>query len=122
LTLLGWLALLNAGYPHAWGQDRDLNRVISDQGVTLSVAVRDNQVFYSRGRQLRIMDVTRPEVPQLIGHVDLPMLITGIALSGSHAYLSCLEAGLQVVDIGNPAAPCLDCLLPNNGYRAGRRH
>ncbi|MBN1180206.1 MAG: tandem-95 repeat protein [Anaerolineae bacterium] len=46
-------------------------------------------------------------MPGLVGSYDTPGLASGIALSGTTAYVADGEAGLQILDISNPAIPRL---------------
>ncbi len=52
---------------------------------------------------LRVADVADPLLPQIVGELALSDPITGIAGSGSYAYLA--AGGLRVVDVSNPESP-----------------
>lgn len=54
---------------------------------------------------LTVFDITNPEGPREVGNVDAPGDGTGVAVAGSHAYLTTDDAGLQVIDVANPASP-----------------
>jgi hypothetical protein len=50
-----------------------------------------------------------------VGHIDTPGVAYGVAVAGAHAYMADGPAGLQVVDVANPAAPRLLGRLPTAG-------
>ena len=53
----------------------------------------------------KIIDITNPLSPQLVGGVTSPGDAWGVAGSGTYAYLADDDAGLQIIDISNPAFP-----------------
>ncbi|MCB1184279.1 hypothetical protein KDM41_12660 [bacterium] len=65
---------------------------------------------------LRIVDVSDPAVPTIIGQVATGSEgAAGVAVAGSWAYLAAASTGLQVVDVSNPAAPALTATIPVDG-------
>jgi hypothetical protein len=56
--------------------------------------------------------------PTLLSTTDTPGSATGVAVSGTTAYVADGTAGLQIIDISNPAAPVLrgTCDTPGSAY------
>ena len=52
-----------------------------------------------------MIDISNPESPQIVGSVDTPGDALGVAISGTHAYVTDWRSGLQVIDITNPESP-----------------
>jgi hypothetical protein len=64
------------------------------------VAVSGDHVYVSG---LDVIDVSDPTNPRLVGRVAAPG--SGVAVSGTHAYVPHADYGLQVIDVSNPASP-----------------
>jgi hypothetical protein len=45
--------------------------------------------------------------PVVVGQVDTPHLANGVAVAGSFGYVADFDAGLQVIDVKNPATPVI---------------
>jgi hypothetical protein len=60
---------------------------------------------YSRG--MHILDVNNPSNPTMIGSVDTPGYVTGIAVIEDKAYLAARYDGLFVIDVSNPSDPTI---------------
>jgi hypothetical protein len=58
---------------------------------------------YSSG--LRVIDITDPANPSVVGTCDTPGFANGVYISGNYAYVADDHSGLQVIDISNPANP-----------------
>ncbi len=54
---------------------------------------------------LRVVDVTTPHHPRLLGSYDTPGYAKGVAVSGTHVYVADWHRGLRVVDVSDPAHP-----------------
>ncbi|MCC7173499.1 MAG: DUF1349 domain-containing protein [Planctomycetes bacterium] len=56
---------------------------------------------------IRIVDVSNPSVPVVVGSFDPPVLAEpyGVAVSGNYAYVEDYYRGMRVVDISNPTSP-----------------
>jgi len=54
---------------------------------------------------LRILDISDPTSPSLVGQVTGLGQVYDVAISGNYAYLASRARGLDIVDISNPAAP-----------------
>jgi putative cell wall-binding protein len=55
---------------------------------------------------------------RLLGTCDTPSYANGVAVSGTTAYVADVSSGLQVIDVGDPAAPALlgTYYTPNQAY------
>src|SRR5512135_3048916 len=75
-------------------------------GNGCGVAVTDAHAYLADGREgLKVIDVSDPERPQIVGAVDTPAFAWGVAVAGSYAYVCDDTLGLQVVDVADPQAP-----------------
>jgi len=76
-------------------------------GHVRQIVVRDNGIAYVTAREdgFFLIDVKRPEKPELITHYDTIELATGLALAGDVAFIACRHAGVELIDIANPRAP-----------------
>jgi hypothetical protein len=64
---------------------------------------------------LKIIDITNPLEPIVIGNCNTPGYAAGIALSGDYAFIADCYQGMQVVDVSNPLSPKLigNCDTPD---------
>ncbi len=71
----------------------------------LGVTVSENYAYVTYGNNLglRIFDITDPRAARLINTMEIPGSTLGVKASGNQAFVAGLSAGLQIVDIGNPA-------------------
>jgi len=67
--------------------------------------VNDSIAYVCSSNGLRIMDISPPEYPQLIGISFLNCMPTDICIVGNIAYVCFYSSGLQVLDISNPTNP-----------------
>lgn len=76
---------------------------------------------------LRIIDISNPQNPQLVGQVlESQMgngLAYGVAVAGSHAYVANEDDGLRIINISNPQNPQLAGQVPESqlGSLSNRR-
>jgi hypothetical protein len=54
---------------------------------------------------LKIIDVSNPASPTLLGTFDTPGYAYGIAITGTTAYVGDWGGGLRIIDVSNPASP-----------------
>ena len=75
-------------------------------GPSFAAAVVGNRAYVGSGPRLLIFDVSNPSAPLLLGRSEvLPGVVRGVAVAGSYAYVADDDAGLQVINIANPASP-----------------
>ena len=53
-----------------------------------------------------MIDVSNPANSVRVGGYDTSGFAYGVAVSGNYAYVADADAGLQVIDVSNPANPC----------------
>ncbi len=75
-------------------------------GNVRQIAVREG-IAYVTAREdgLFIVDVHRPEQPELLCHYDTIELATGICLSGPVAFVACRQNGVELIDVSDPRRP-----------------
>lgn len=69
--------------------------------------------FYANGKVyvaygtagLRIIDVSNPSSPALLGTADLGGDSREVVVSGNYAYVAARDSGVYIVDVSNPASP-----------------
>ncbi len=76
----------------------------SISGISLS----GNMAYLAdRYSGLKIIDVSNPADPTLLGSYDIPSGANHISISGTTAYAPAESLGLLIIDVGNPASPAL---------------
>ena len=76
--------------------------------LVTGVALVGQHVFVSNWcGGLDVIDVSRPDLPQLVAHLSDATIgcVSGIAVAEQYVYLACDSDGLQVVDITEPTHP-----------------
>ena len=83
--------------------------------VLIPGLIQDISLFTRSGRNyaciaanaagLQIVDVTTPSSPVLVSSVAISGTASGVAISGTLAYVSAYEGRLMIVDLSTPAAP-----------------
>jgi hypothetical protein len=76
-------------------------------GFARGVAVANNYAYLVGESGLRVVNVSTPTAPVVVGTCNTPGSATAIALAGNYAYVAADSAGLRIIDISNPAAPTL---------------
>ena len=84
------------------------------------MAVKDGEplAVLAEGRHLKIVDLSDPSEPRLLGRLTLPQSLKAVALSGPHAYVTGQD-GLWVIDVSNPAAPLMVGFYETPGFPSG---
>ena len=67
---------------------------------------------------LKIIDISNPQSPKLIGSLNTDGHACGVTISGNYAYVTNVFEGLKIIDISNPQSPKLVGSL-NTGYING---
>jgi hypothetical protein len=65
---------------------------------------------------LKIIDVSNPAAPFLVGAYDASGLCSGVSVVGSLAYIAAWSRGLLIVDVSNPATPVLQGVYDTPGF------
>jgi hypothetical protein len=84
-------------------------------GSAYAVARQGDHVFLGQGPRMVVLDVSKPESPQLVGQSQVMPgskslvagIVRGIQVSGQYAYLATSTGGLHVLDISQPVEPKL---------------
>jgi len=75
-------------------------------GSSEAVAATGDLVFVGARTNLVIHDASDPADPRVVGRVYFPRgNVQDIAVSGNHAYVAAVQAGLRIVDISTPSEP-----------------
>ena len=70
------------------------------------VAVDGKYAYIADGDEgLKIVDITNPKKPKLVGVYIPPGRAGGVAVSGNYAYLAADEDGLRIIDVSKKNAP-----------------
>ena len=72
--------------------------VLNDEG---------NLAYVATDLGLRIVDISNPNAPTLVGSLNLGGRSLGIARIGSFVFVAAMGADLKVVDVASPSAPAL---------------
>jgi hypothetical protein len=84
-------------------------------GNVQALDVDGSLVYLGDGGLLRVVDVTDPADPTVLGEVDLLSPVMNLACDGTHVYVAGYAQGLFVVDVSDPAAPTVVANLPLSG-------
>jgi len=82
------------------------------------ISVAGNNGYINNGVLLDILDITKPDQPELTGRLTAPSFIFTMAISGNYLYLIDGSDSLRVVDVRDPASPPSVSSYFMNGYGA----
>jgi hypothetical protein len=114
LVGIGWLAVLLlvldlGATGDVWGQGCASLTGYEDFGQynqsPNDVAVAGSYAYTADLYGLTVYDVSDPANPAKVGELLLPEEASGVAVSGSVAYVADGESGLQIIDVTDPSAP-----------------
>lgn len=75
-------------------------------GVSKDFVLDGNRLYVADGIYgFKIIDVSNPVIPSLIGSLDIGSEAWGVFISGNYAYVADYENGLIIIDIADPAQP-----------------
>jgi hypothetical protein len=77
---------------------------LDELGSSLDLVMAGGRLYLTGYRFLRVVDLTDPTVPQLVGELATDGVISGLAVSGDFAYMLDDSTGLHVVDVSDPEA------------------
>ena len=84
----------------------------ASDAVAASPASSARDLFYMAERSglygppgLKVVDVTNPDGPEVVGFVEVPVSARGVFVHGDWAYVAAASAGLQIIDAANPRNP-----------------
>jgi len=83
-----------------------------DEGPASDLALVGELVYFTSGTMLRVVDISRPEAPRLVGEAPLPVTERqllgrwiGLDVVQGHALVAAGSAGLLVYDVSDPSRP-----------------
>ncbi|MBP7747528.1 MAG: hypothetical protein KA383_15540 [Phycisphaerae bacterium] len=75
-------------------------------GPSYAIDICGTTAYVGVGHTLGIFDVSTPDAPYFVGRsAELLDLVRGVRVSGNYAYVANAWAGLQILDVSDPAAP-----------------
>ena len=80
---------------------------ILPEGPTNAVDLEGDLAAIGNGRLLKIVDLSDPASPVVLGSLTMPGLIRAVDLHGNLALVAADVGGLQIVDISQPSDPVL---------------
>ena len=115
------LALVLSGPAGAAAQAPALARLASVPvpGPVTALAAGDGLVVAAVGSSVHVIDVARPESPEVVGRHDFDQPALGVVLDGRLAYVANSHDGLRRLDLSDPAAPALTGTAPTRGQAVG---
>jgi hypothetical protein len=85
-------------------------------GQAAAVAVSGDVAYVGSGAALLVVDISNPAAPTVLGDLDLPELILGVATTGSHVIVCDGSDGVRILDAQDPTAPVEVGSLPTPGW------
>lgn len=108
------LAFLSTSHPALYVVDySDSTRMEQVSNIELAHTFRrlylvgNNLIGLDSTGYLGVMNVSRASRPRMLGGVELAGTPYGLIIDGERAYVAAGEAGVHVVDLGNPGSPTL---------------
>lgn len=74
-------------------------------GPTIAVELSGGYVYTGSGAVLRVIDVSEPGAPRVVGEVALYDRVSGVAVTDGIAYVANETGGLRIVDVSAPSLP-----------------
>jgi hypothetical protein len=75
---------------------------------TIDIQVKDDYAYVAIGSKgLKIIDISNPYYPDLLGTYDDPQIFNSINITGNYAYIIHEKVGMKILDISNPNSPTL---------------
>ncbi len=85
----------------------NLGRRVEMPANIQGMQVAGDHGYVADGLGLRVLDVSDPADPQIVGELDIPYQASSLAVAGSYAYVGNLRYELYVVDVSDPAQPSI---------------
>ncbi len=92
---------------------------VSVSGPVNALAAGDGLVVAAIGSSVHVIDVSRPESPEVVGRHDFDQPALGVVVDGRLAYVANSHDGLRRLDLSDPAAPALTGTAPTRGQAVG---
>ncbi|RLC21872.1 MAG: hypothetical protein DRI57_01285 [Deltaproteobacteria bacterium] len=108
---------------------RSIIASVNAEGVAEAVEIIEDRAFLAIRKEdegtggyigaLKVISISDPSNPVIIGSVDTSGGATDIAVNGDYAYLTDWDSGLQIIDISNAASPNIVRTADTPGYARG---
>ena len=115
------LALVLSAATGAAAQAPPLDRVgsVSLPGPVTALAAGDRHLVAASGSSVHVIDVSRPESPEVVGSYGFDQPALGVVLDAPLAYVANSHDGLRRLDLSEPAAPALTGTAATRGQAVG---
>ncbi|HOU11956.1 MAG TPA: carboxypeptidase regulatory-like domain-containing protein [Anaerolineae bacterium] len=114
------LNITNPVQPVAVGQTEIISDYITDIEISGNYAYITSGSIYS-GEGLRIIDISNPAQPHIVGFYDTPGKAQNLAIAGNYAYVADGSTGLRIIDVSNPSNPIeVKAIIPPNTSTGGK--
>jgi hypothetical protein len=96
--------------------DLPVQLIHQEGGETTAIAMSGNRLYLAIGPRLVVQDITDPQNPVHLGQSEvLAGPSSDLAVSGNHVYMLIENAGIQILDVSDPAAPARLGFCPLEG-------
>ena len=92
---------------------------VSLPGPVTALAAGGRHLVAASGSSVHVIDVSRPESPEVVGRYDFDQPALGVVLDGPLAYVANSHDGLRRLDLSAPAAPALTGTAGTRGQAVG---
>ncbi|MBI2427407.1 MAG: T9SS type A sorting domain-containing protein [Ignavibacteriales bacterium] len=100
------VSAINVSNPSSPTTSSFLAAVAAPSGSAYLPFYANGKVYVAYGTAgLRIIDVSNPSSPVLLGTADLGGDSREVVVSGNYAYVAARDSGVYIVDVSNPASP-----------------
>ncbi len=105
-TTVSGLSAINVSIPATPTTSGFLGSQNAASGSAFSAFYDNNKVYVAYGSAgLRILDVSTPSNPTLLGVLDTPGEARNVVVRSGYAYVADMDSGVRVINATNPAAP-----------------
>ncbi len=87
--------------------------------TSYDISISANYAYVANGLSFRVVDISNPAAPILVGSVDNRNWAIDLAISGNYAYVADGNSGLQVIDISVPSSPVIVSSVDTPGQASG---
>ncbi len=92
---------------------------VSVPGPVSVLAAGDGYLVAASGSRVHVIDLSRPESPEVVGGYDFEQPALGVVLDGRRAYVANSHDGLRRLDLSELAAPVLTGTAGTRGQAVG---
>jgi hypothetical protein len=114
LSTSGYVRSNQLGLPYD-SPDKSIEFVGSLGGPIKATVVANNFAFVGEGTRLTVLEVSVPNDPLPLSHLQLNGAVSDILVDGTHVYVANEDQGLQIVDVNDMFNPILQGVYPIQG-------